>query len=514
MFLVSVPNIPETLVEKRFHRAAVGDALSLFTSLQTAAEAQHASLIEVVDVALYQGTVRCWMEYVPGDSLANIAAQGVKRGEIVPLPIAVRIIADAAQGLHGAHELGRSTAREPMFVHGALSARGILVGLSGEVKVLELGAGGVVLRAEQNANIPLHLAPELTQGRGYDRRVDIFALGVILRELVAASRPPMPLLEVIARATSMHPETRQTSADELARAICAVIAPAAREEVAAWIEEPSSSDQTVTKKALRIVPEQTGSLDRSFDNSQSTDPSKPNLQLSYGTSTQDGVDLTHTVSREQSQSDPGEVLAREKRAVRRGKLKSKRNRRRLVWALVLACLPMFLGLGWFARRRFVHQRSVRGAVLVEGRAFGSEQRFDRPESIALLREEPLLFWGKAELPQPIATKKSVRPKLREPRVVEKVEPVKAVAPKVVETVQVAPKNTGRVSVRVMRDGSSSRMLVYVDGKPALQSPSEVELSPGPHSFEVRPKGRPAVKKTVEVRLGDNNEVLLDAGEDF
>lgn len=428
------------------------------------------------------------------ESLAISARMSLANGEPVSVGIGVRVLSEAARALHRLHQQGRTFGRN-------FSAQDIL-----------LDSDGRVTLAEQNA------------GRGRDVREDIYALGVILRELIAASRPPMALLEVVARAISLRPEARQPSAEIFAAEISAAVAPASVQELAAWIsrnapdpvtlEAQQNADRTFTRQAPRI--DETN--DRSYDHSQSTDPSESGLRIPFGTATQEPVDFTHTVSREISQSDPDELAAREKRSERRGRLKSGKLRRRLIWAGVGACLPLFVVLAWMARRRFVHEPSVRAAVAIEGRAFGSDLRFDRSVPLPPVRPDPLFFWGKIVIPDrskpakgPVLSK--VRePKVREPKVVEKVEVVEKVVepPKVVE----APKNIGRVAVRVMRDGSSSRMLVYVDGKPALQSPNMIELSPGTHTFEVRPKGRPAIKKSIDVRLGDTSEIVLDAGEDF
>jgi hypothetical protein len=140
-------------------------------------------------------------------------------------------------------------------------------------------------------------------------------------------------------------------------------------------------------------------------------------------------------------------------------------------------------------------------VVIADRRFGTDARWDRAIALAPLIEESPALWGPMDPPSPSPAKKVAR---RQARVRVETAPA-AFAPPVV--------TTARVQVKVLRGGRSSQMLVYVDGKPALRAPNEVELSPGPHVLEIRPKGKAAIRKNVGVRAGETIEVVLDAGDD-
>lgn len=68
-----------------------------------AAQVQHVNVCQVVDLVADSG--RCWlvMEYLHGESFAAVIGRAVRREGNLPVPIAVRIVIDAARGLHAAH---------------------------------------------------------------------------------------------------------------------------------------------------------------------------------------------------------------------------------------------------------------------------------------------------------------------------------------------------------------------------------------------------------------------------
>lgn len=545
LWLVNLEGFGKEAIEKRFRPELISDPQVLLSMLRAASEVKDESLIRIFGVDVVEGIVRLWMEHVAGENLFALVGRVRRAGETLPLPIACRIAAEAARGLHRAHEHGRSNGREAMFVHGAMSSKSVLLGAGGEVKVLELGAGSVVLRAAESMGMSLYLAPELAQGRAFDRRADIFALGVMLRELTAGARVHPALNAVIERAHARVPETRHASAGELADAIRDSAPLADRTELASWLASMLGESITARSKP-GIAPATTAigalsdaeasgrgaaiydAIDPSLDDttttalrparellesSQSTDPSNPGIPIDLGTSTQDRVDVDHTVSREVTNSGPGAQALKEARAVRRGRLRRRRSRRPLVWALALACVPLIALLAWMVRQRFLVPSAVRSAVAIEARTFGSERRYDRPLPIAGVIEEAPLFWGRIDIPVapvrevPPKRSRSKRERDREAKIEAKAEPVHE------EAVKTPAPTTGRVNVRVLRGGRSSRMLVFVDGNPKLQSPSAIDLAPGTHVLEIRPKGKPPIRQSFTVQAGVDQEIALDAGEE-
>jgi serine/threonine-protein kinase len=129
------------------------------------------------------------MDWVEGDSLRTIIKEA-RRRRAIPAEIAVKIIADAAAGLHAAHEL-RDLKGEPLeLVHQDVTPGNVIVLYGGQVKLVDFG----VAKVSTTVDVGLvkgkagYLAPELFDGAAADRRSDVFALGVVLWEALTLRR--------------------------------------------------------------------------------------------------------------------------------------------------------------------------------------------------------------------------------------------------------------------------------------------------------------------------------------
>ena len=122
------------------------------------------------------------MEYVPGDTLEALLA----RDRTLPMERAVAIAADVLQGLDYAHRRG--------VVHRDVKSANIIVPPSGPVKVMDFGIARV-LGTERHTRVGFvvgtigYMAPEQIQGLEVDGRTDIYALGVVLYEMLTGRLP-------------------------------------------------------------------------------------------------------------------------------------------------------------------------------------------------------------------------------------------------------------------------------------------------------------------------------------
>jgi serine/threonine-protein kinase len=166
--------------------------------------------------------------------------------------LAARLIADAAEGLHAAHEL-RGKNGEPLnLVHRDVTPHNLFLTYEGMVKVVDFGIAKVSGRLSSTRAGTLkgklaYMSPEQVRGAAIDRRTDIFALGVVLWELTTGHRlfrmesdldtlekvqscivpPPSSLrpdypaeLEsIVMHALQKRPESRYQTARELSRAL-------------------------------------------------------------------------------------------------------------------------------------------------------------------------------------------------------------------------------------------------------------------------------------------------------
>src|SRR5262249_53109437 len=112
----------------------------------------------------------------------------------LPIAVALRIIADAARGLHYAHEFTEADGRPLQIVHRDVSPSNIFVGYEGQVKLLDFGIAKAESRATSTSvgsvnGRPLYMPPEQTNALAVDRRSDIYSLGVTLYEALTLSSP-------------------------------------------------------------------------------------------------------------------------------------------------------------------------------------------------------------------------------------------------------------------------------------------------------------------------------------
>jgi eukaryotic-like serine/threonine-protein kinase len=160
----------------------------------------HPNVCEIFDLGEEAGTLYIAMEWVNGEALSRILKPPVPRGQKatayrLDVRTAARIIADAAKGLHAAHEL-KDDAGEPLgVVHRDVSPQNILISTDGMVKVTDFGVakalrpGHESTMAGQVKGKIAYMSPEQARGAAIDRRSDVFALGVVLYEITTGHRP-------------------------------------------------------------------------------------------------------------------------------------------------------------------------------------------------------------------------------------------------------------------------------------------------------------------------------------
>jgi serine/threonine-protein kinase len=135
------------------------------------------------------------MEWIPGEPLQVVLREVARSGAgRLPLPLATRIVALAAAGLHAAHDMCDQAGRPVGLVHRDVSPQNLLVTDEGAVKVIDFGVAKAAsnlqrTRVGQIKGKVAYMAPEQTAGDRLDRRTDVFALGVVLYQLVTGKHP-------------------------------------------------------------------------------------------------------------------------------------------------------------------------------------------------------------------------------------------------------------------------------------------------------------------------------------
>ena len=173
-------------------RADARASESLRREARLGARLRHPNLVAVLDTGVQDGYDYIVLEYVQGASLrALMEANEPARVRDLPLEVALAIVRDVARALHQAHELTDDSGAPLGLVHRDVSPGNVLVGLDGAVKLADFGIAKetrvVTLSGSMHGTVT-YMTPEQCRGHAFDRRADIFSLGVILYELVTGTR--------------------------------------------------------------------------------------------------------------------------------------------------------------------------------------------------------------------------------------------------------------------------------------------------------------------------------------
>jgi serine/threonine-protein kinase len=157
------------------------------------AHLSHSNVVQVFDIGMGDDTYFIVMEFVDGADLKAIAETRRKHGREFPLEEAVYIATRTCDGLTYAHELTDQDGRPIGIVHRDMSPPNVLITKFGEVKIADFGLAKATTQLEKSEPGIIkgkfaYLSPEAAMGQEVDERADIFAVGVILWELLAGRR--------------------------------------------------------------------------------------------------------------------------------------------------------------------------------------------------------------------------------------------------------------------------------------------------------------------------------------
>jgi len=218
----------------------------------------HSNLVNTHNIGEVDGEVFLVQEFVEGQDVTALLDELAKRRRALPIPVAVHIASEIARALAYAHAF-----ENLKLVHRDINQPNVRLTYAGEVKLLDFGIASSNLHGERSGEQAVrgklwHLAPEqLRPGGGIDHRTDIYAVGVLLWELLtgrpvgttraggnegrtpeiegevmvwitrgqhqapSAFNPDVPsdLDALVARAMHVNPDQRHPSADELRRTL-------------------------------------------------------------------------------------------------------------------------------------------------------------------------------------------------------------------------------------------------------------------------------------------------------
>jgi len=177
--------IQERIAVKIIRPEIAGDEKTIArfrNELKLARQITHRNVCRTHDLGDSGGTHYITMEYVAGENLQKI----MRMTRPLSIGRAVDYARQIAEGLSEAHRLG--------VVHRDLKPQNIIIDEAGTAKIMDFGIARTVDAAGQTQEgmmigTPEYMAPEQAEGKPADPRADIYALGIILYEMVAGQRP-------------------------------------------------------------------------------------------------------------------------------------------------------------------------------------------------------------------------------------------------------------------------------------------------------------------------------------
>ncbi|MEM6954740.1 MAG: serine/threonine-protein kinase [Myxococcota bacterium] len=151
---------------------------------------RHANIAGVLDVGVDEAGPFFVMEYVEGLSLRELL---VDTAGLLPLQVVLSVAAQAARGLHAAHEATSETGDSLRLVHRDVSPHNLLLGYDGVVRVADFGIAKVRDSDQRTSTGILkgkmgYMSPEQLRFERVDARSDLFSLGVTIFEALSGER--------------------------------------------------------------------------------------------------------------------------------------------------------------------------------------------------------------------------------------------------------------------------------------------------------------------------------------
>jgi serine/threonine-protein kinase len=185
---IAIKRILPSLTKNKKFVAMFLDEARLSLSLQ------HANIVQVFDIGHSEDTYFIVMEYVDGVDLKALLDWRRRLSKRIPIAHTLYVMNEVCKGLSYAHELVNPETDAPLgIVHRDISPPNVLISKQGEIKVVDFGLAKATSQVEITdpgvvKGKMSYLSPEAARGEEVDSRADIFAVGILLYELLTGKR--------------------------------------------------------------------------------------------------------------------------------------------------------------------------------------------------------------------------------------------------------------------------------------------------------------------------------------
>jgi len=229
-------NVNRLVVIKRLRDEHANDEATremFVNEARLAARLNHPNVIQTNEAGAENGTYFLAMEYVDGQPMSRLLNKMKREGKRLEPRIAARIVSDALNGLHYAHELCDFDETPLEIVHRDVSPQNVMITYEGAVKLVDFGIAKAVGTTQTAHGVfkgkVAFMAPEQVTLDKVDRRADIFAAGIVLWEAVTGkplmgdSSPAKTLYNLlnkpVPRASSENPDVPAALDDAISKAL-------------------------------------------------------------------------------------------------------------------------------------------------------------------------------------------------------------------------------------------------------------------------------------------------------
>jgi serine/threonine protein kinase len=214
------------LVVKRIlpHFSEDADFVKMFIDeASLTSKLQHQNIVQIYDFDVVDRQYYIAMEFIDGEDLQNLLKDGQAAGHPLSVAQCVAITIELAKGLHYAHT--KEHKGKPLnIIHRDISPHNAMVSYSGQVKLMDFGIAKAAERSTKTQagmvkGKVAYMSPEQARGKQLDGRSDLFALAIMLWEMLCNKRlflrgNDFETLTAVLKETPARPSTLRPEVDQ------------------------------------------------------------------------------------------------------------------------------------------------------------------------------------------------------------------------------------------------------------------------------------------------------------